>query len=294
MGTHKISLVSPIRFHNAATDDFFYNKIPAWEYSKGYCQKYRHGDRPYIQVVSSTVATCTMSLITNEGTVIGSWPVGDSGRTYRGDRVYHWINYFPLGGSDGIYFLKLVISDSHGSLTMYSEPIELSSDSPDTVAIRYSHDENDFDRVFVGSNVMQSLLRIEAGVKTDGFAPGGKFTMFADLNYNSVILQSQPYNVEKWTFGPSEGIPNYMADIINRIFGLSTVEIDGVQYSRNEGAKIERSGVNEYPLAGWSLDLIKSENPYSYEASTTLAALTVDTTQITVDSTLITSDQTTL
>ena len=293
MGTFKISLLSPIRFHNAATDDFAYNKIPSFEYSRGYCQQYRFGDRPYIQIISASVATMSMQLVTNEGTVIKGWTVGDSGRSYRGLKVYHWANYFPLtGAAEGVYFLKLSISDSSGILTMYSEPIYLSSTSPDTVAVTYSHDENDFDRVFTGSNVMQHLMRIEAGMKSDGLAPGGKFTMFADLNYQSVMLQSQPYNVEKWTFGPGEGIPNHLADIINRIFGLSTVKIDGVQYSRNEGAKIERTGVNEYPLAGWSLDLIKSDNPYSYESSTALEALTVDSTTITVDSTLITSDQT--
>lgn len=297
MSAFYIPALSPIRFHQYGVGDFAYNEIPYFEYQRGYCQKYTHGDRPYIQVVSDTYsANIVMQLVDNSGTVFKSWGVGQSYRSYRGLCVYHWIGYFPLSSVApvGVYFLKMTIEDLNGQTVLYSEPIYLTDDTSKLVTISYTHDENDFDRVFVGNNVVPSILRIEGGMKSEGLQPGGKFTMFQDQDYNSVVLQSQPYNVEKWTFGPSEGVPNHIADLINRIFGLSNVTIDGVQYSRNEGSKLERTGETEYPLAGWSLDLIKSLNPYSAEFATSAAAFTADNTSITADSNLQTADQTEL
>jgi hypothetical protein len=140
---------------------------------------------------------------------------------------------------------------------------------------------------------MPSMIRLEGGLKSDGVTPGGKFDMFQDIEYQSTVLRSTAYNVEKWTFGDGAGIPNWLADKLNRIFGLTSVKINQVEYSRNEGAKMSRSGDADYPLAGWEVELVKSDNPATDQYTTELQSLTVDTTGITVDSTSITSDQTT-
>jgi hypothetical protein len=210
--------------------------------------------------------------------------------------IYAFVHSLPFSNiaPEGVYFLRLTIVDSSGSATLYSEPIYLCSSFANTVKLIYSHDENDFDYQFTSSNIYPSMLRVEGGMKSDGLAPGGKYTMFQDQDYNSVMLNSQPYNVEKWTFGPSYGMPNHMADLLNRIFALSDVTIDGVAYSRNEGAKLERAGDTEYPLAGWSIDLVKTENPYSYAFQTAAIPLTADTIDYTADNALLTADQTEL
>lgn len=294
---------NPIRLHNVVSSDFFYNQIPSFEAQIGYNQPYVMGDRPYLQVMATTSgATMTMRLVDLYGVIYKTWPVYYSGYQYGTGSarrfVYHWINTFPYSSqiSEGVYFLQLTIEDSDGTLTFYSEPIMLTILAPDnTVTLVYSHDVNDFDTVFVSDKVIgEFLMRIEGGMKSDGFTPGGKFTMFQDQDYRSVVLNSQPYNVEKFTFGPSIGAPNYIGDKINRIFALLTVTIDGVGYSRNEGAKVERSGDSGSPIAGWVIDLVKTENPYSEgsEGYNILVPLTCDSTLITCDNSVITADQT--
>jgi len=301
--TYKFPYLNPIRFHQYGVNDFFYNEIPGFEVQRGWVQPYVMGDRPYLQIHgSSPTATMTMRLIDNEGTVYKTWGVYYSGYSYgltETTYVYQWGNPFPYSSqiSEGIYFLKLEISDTEGSMIFYSEPIKLTALAPDnTVRIIYTHDENDFDVIFTGSNIVgEFMLRIDGGMKSEGFLPGGKFTMFQDLDYNSVMLQSQPYNIEKWTFGPANGCPNWMGDKINRIFGLSDITIDGVGYSRNENAKIDRAGESGYPLAGWTIELVKTANPYKEEFSIhtlTPTPLTCDSIQYTCDSTLVTSDMT--
>ncbi len=297
--SYKISSLCPVRFHRIGVGDFAYNQIPTFEYSKGYNQIYFHGDRPVIQVLSS--GSCDMMqimFVDINGNQVGGWAewASDPVENYYGYGVYEFKFSVPPATTipAGIYFLKLIITDSIGVATFYSEPISVQATTAGTLAIVYDHDENDFDRKFTGP-VLPSMIRIEGGMKSDGLQPGGKFTMFQDIDFNSVMLNSQPYNVEKFTFGGSYGIPNHLADKLNRVFGLSDVTIDGVKYSRNEGAKLERSGDADYPLAGWSLDLVKSENPYG-ETFTTIpipdVPFTADTTLFTADSGNETADQT--
>ena len=244
-----------------------------------------------------------MRLVDIYGVVKKSWVVGYSGYSYGTplQYVYQWANPLPYSSQidEGVYFLRLDIYDWQGTLSFYSEPIRLSILAPvNTIKLVYKHDQNDFDTIFIGSNVLgEFFMRIEGGMKSDGFQPGGKFTMFQDQDYNSIVLQSQPTLIEKFTFGPSVGTANWMGDKINRIFGLSTVTIDGTQYVRNEAAKLERNGEVNYPLAGWTLELIKSDNPYSetfdYHENYP-EPLTCDRTDITCDSTVVTSDMTEL
>jgi len=295
--TYKIPFINPIRFHQSGVGDFFYNEIPDFEVRRGWAQPYVMGDRPFVQIhCSSPASTMLMSLMDNAGTVYKTWSVYYSGYTFGtgADKtyLYNWTGIFPAV-AEGFYFLKLLVQDSEGYMIFYSEPIRLYTTAPDNhIILRYTHDENDFGVVFVGYLFM---MRLQAGLKSEGFQPGGKFTMYQDLDYQSEVLTSQPYNVEKWTFGSSEGIPNWVADKINRLFGLSTTIIDATYYCRNEGAKMERQGVEHFPLAVWQLELIKKDNPYedtftSHDSGA--LPLTCDSILYTCDSTLVTSDMT--
>lgn len=298
MGTYKISSLCPVQFHRIGSGDFAYNKIPSFEYSKGYNQVYFNGDIPIIQILSTTAADeIRIEFVDIDGDKIGIWTHWEfsSIGSYAGYRVYS-LNFAIPDKSilAGICFMKMTITDSAGNAVFYSEPLYVCETMADVVAIVYNHDENDFDRLFTGA-ALPSMIRVEGGMKSEGLQPGGKFTMFQDMAYNSVMLNSQPYNVEKWTFGGSYGIPNWLADKINRVFGLSNVTIDNVQYSRNEGAKMERTGETDYPLAGWAIDLVKTDNPTSEDFTTTpipVLPLTADNASGTADNDLGTADQT--
>lgn len=295
MNTYKMSALNPIRFHQVGVGDFAYNNIPSFEFLKGYNQVYFHGDTPWIQVLSSVnTAEMYVQLVDINGDLIRDYGNMWKHGTKMGDWwLYYWPYYFPFTVDDGVYFLKITIVHTVGTVLLYSEPIYICSDKENTVKIEYSNDVNDFDAIFTAPEGVTFMMRLEGGMKSDGFAPGGKYTIFQDLDYQAVMLESQPYNVEKWTFGPGNGIPNHIADKLNRIFSLNNVTIDGVQYVRNEGAKMERIGETNYPLAGWAIDLIKSENPYSdsFTKSNT-QPFTADNDIVTADTTYYSADQT--
>ncbi len=304
MSVIKIPALNPVKFHKDGTGDFFQNLIPFMEDQNArYCQKYQYGDLLYIQFLIQGASLVggvyapTLKLIDNNQNVIYSFHVEatSTAAVYVGYSAYNVTENFPTV-AEGVYFLKLacyVPKDPTGfdyaQMTFYSEPLYIKETHDHTVLVKYRLTYNDFDCIFTDELALHNL-RIEGGVRSEGFTPGGKYQMFTDLGYEPVMLQSTPYNVYKWSFGPGAGLPNWMADKLNRIFSCDEVTIDNVGYMRNESAKMEASRESGYPLGGWTIELIKTDKEYSEEFD--LDYLTCDSTLYTCDSTLLTCDMT--
>lgn len=290
----KIPLLNPIRFHQLGSGDFQFNNIPWFEQKILYSQPFIFGDAPNLQIfIQSSSATVFIDLIDNESAEYKRWYLYPSPGLpeYNGMTSYGWPNGLPLKSeiNRGIYFLRLTVMHTQGPIIFYSEPIRIEETLSDCIKVRYWHDvsQYDYQKMYVFT------IRIEGGIKSDGYQPGGKFTMYEDLDYNPVLLSSTPFNVYKFQFGTASGIPNYLTDIINRMFSMTFVEIDGIRYQRNEGAKLERQGTDRYAYAAWAIDLIKSENNYSdnYAYLEGVIPLTADTTKYTADTIILTADQ---
>ena len=304
MSVIKIPNLNPVKFHKDGAGDFAQNLIPWMEDQNArYCQKYQFGDLLYIQFLIQGASLVggvyapTLQLIDNDQVVAYTFQVEatSSAAVYTGYSAYNVTENFPTV-TDGVYFLKLACyapKDPNGfdyaSMTFYSEPIYLKATHDHTVLIKYRLTYNDFDCIFT-DDLAYHNLRIEGGVRSDGFTPGGKFNMFTDLDYSPVMLQATPYNVYKWSFGPGYGLPNWAGNLLNRIFACDDILIDEVAYLRNEGAKMEAQRDNIWPLAGWTIELLKVNKEHSEEFD--LDYFTCDTTLYTCDNNVITCDKT--
>jgi hypothetical protein len=207
-----------------------------------------------------TTADTVITLIDNNSVVMDTFTVRHEG-TYGTLGVYYVKDYFSTV-AEGVYFLKIAITFAQGGGIFYSEPLWLGTHA-DTIWLSYRHEYSIFDCKFGGVNLPMFYLRVPGGVKSDGFSPGGKFEMYNDLDHRPVMLQSQPFNLYKVLFGDSYGIPNWLADKINRAFALDYTFIDGVRYMRNEGAKMEVIADGNNPLSAWALECLLVDNPYS-------------------------------
>ena len=269
-----IPLLNPVRFFREDVGDFFYNFQKEWEYKANYCQKYQFGDTPVIQILTPFYQDYQspdneMDLVNSLGVVVSTHTFECLMAAYGGFLI---VMAAPIESTltEGIYYYRARLRGNSGPINFWSEPMYLKATHDDTVLIEYGHDLNDFDCIFKGTNETPPVplfqIRVEGGLKQDGFVPGGKYTLFQDQDLSPVMLQGVPVNVYRFTFGNNRGIPNYMADKINRLFSLSNTFIDGLAYMRNEGAKlepIERDPL--YPLCSWVMDLALKENKYSDE-----------------------------
>lgn len=263
-----IPFLNPVRFFAQTNGDFFYNLQKEWEYKAHYCQKYQIGDKPTFQILTPYGSPYNqISLVDTNGNTISTdtlWPL----MAAYGGHLCTSSSPIPTV-SEGVYYFKMSLTGINGNVIFWSEPIYIKTEHEDTILIEYGHDLNDFDCIFRGNNIStppvpRFQIRVEGGLRNDGFTPGGKYTLFQDQDLSPVMLQSIPTNAYRFTFGDNRGIPNYLADKINRIFALSDVSIDGVDYMRNEGAKlepIERDSL--YPLCPWVMELALKENLYS-------------------------------
>ena len=263
-----VPILNPMRFHQFGLGAFWEDEIPSPDYQSAddvrYCQKYTTGDILYLQFLADfNFATgATVTLIDNDGNLKTTYTPAAIGTVGALD-AYEVKGDFTDATTAGMYFLKIAVDFATGSVILYSEPLHIDSSHDDTIVLSYRHEFPIHDCIFGGRALPTFHLRVEGGLKSDGFTPAGKFTQYTDLDYQPVILQSQPFSLYKYTFGNSRGVPNWMADRINRAFSVDVTLIDNIQYMRNEGAKMERNGESIFPRAGWTLELLKARNDYS-------------------------------
>jgi hypothetical protein len=60
-----------------------------------------------------------------------------------------------------------------------------------------------------------------------------------------------------------DGVPNWVADKINRVFDCSDVLVDGKGFTRMEESRMEPSRQKQYAMAGWIMDILESKNAES-------------------------------
>ena len=290
-----IPKLNPLMFHQVNLGDFWQNEIPSPDYQDvTYCQLVNGGDIFYLQFLAAfdmTTAATVITLIDNDETVVDTYTVVANG-TYGDLSSFYVKDYFAV--TTGVHYIRIVINYADASATFLSEPINIGTHT-DTVFLMYRHSYNIMDCKFGGVDTPMFYLRVKGGLKSDGFAPGGKFTMYTDLDFRPVMLQTQPYSLYKWTFGDGRGIPNWVAERINLAFSLDYTFIDNIQYMRNEGAKLEPNRDGIFPMAGWTLETLQVANEYSSVFSgggATIHDGTWDDTRIVDDTKIFSEDET--
>lgn len=278
----KYPAVNPIRMFEHGVSDFWKNMKSEYEQGNNYCQKYLDTDTIKIGILClineyvGTPITFTgkiyenvIDLETNEYTEVGTFTTEIiQGPTFNN---FYWcradVDLTGLAGKTIFLSLNIVYA---GSPPLYeaelvSELIRVETSFDDMLELTYTHDVNDFDFVFLpdDEDAVVITFRVEGGIPSQNVLPGGKYKIYNDQEYCPVTLQSQPFNTYKFVFGSPTGMPNWMIDKLNRIFALSTVTINGVQYNRIDGAKWDRQGVDGYALAGWSIELQRSQSEVS-------------------------------
>lgn len=156
---------------------------------------------------------------------------------------------------DKCYYLKITFG-SPIILTLRSEVINLKANQPDTLLLVYSHRKFFADVIFETGIDFQ--LRIPATLKYKG--PASKDTIYIDQVYNAEMIRSVPYNVWTLTVGGSMGIPDYLVVKLIIALGCSDFSIDGRFYTKNESANLEPNSEEDYPMRGWTIELLQKLN----------------------------------
>lgn len=273
--------LNPIRFidNNNTNDGFYLEKLPFFEAKLFYCQKFQQDNILRFQFAclntASSITVQLVKLVNGIETIETTLTANAFTLSYYTTHTQYYVSKSLSTIPEGIYWIKVIVVKADATqVVAYSEPIDVAVLHDNTLLLTYTHDENDFDMIFVDTESARSIefeYRVEGGFKSTDFAPAAKDTVYQDQPYNTTLINSVPFDTLKVTFGNGKGIPNYAAKIINRIFSCNDVKIDNKAYTKVEGAKMEATQTEDVPLRGWKLEIIDPGNEMSFGVDTDVA-----------------------
>lgn len=257
----KIPALNPLQFfvETPTTDDrynsrlfdtwSFSDTILPWEHRVDWHQPWQLSDLLNMQL-QSNYGPVTLKLYTEDGTLTDTILFDQIRVNYNDPEMYIYeVDVDMSDYPEGCYFFRLTFG-SPVTLTLRSEMIFLSEYIESTLQLEWSHPTFREDMIF--ETGIQPKMRIPGVLKFKG--PASKNTLYEDQPLNMTVIRSQNFRVWTLEIGAGKGIPDYMADKIDKILGCRTLLIDGVAYTKQD-ASIEPQAIDDYPLRGWRIDL---------------------------------------
>lgn len=163
--------------------------------------------------------------------------------------------YTLLSPKEGIYSVTLNYKES--------EAFEV-CDNAKGVLIEYTHKDNNsvFDNIFWNGDVQNTFrFRVIGGFKPSGVSIEIDNEQFVNQKQEIVELYAIPYVIKTFSIGDSNGVPYYVAELINKILCLSDVRIGGESYVREGNSKPEKTEtLGKKELFMYTINLRPSEN----------------------------------
>jgi len=258
----EIPLINPLRFHHntltlgsapnpAVSDsqfntvhmdaDFFIRTLSPYVKKEKYAQPWQTNDVIPIHVVGKDVTTglYLARIVDANGAVVRTFNmVTDAGWALSGSQKI-WEYYIPLYDvPEGFYLVELI---KYGAFTevdtfYISEPIHVKENHEGTVLIKYRHRKNDYGTYFETGITYQKRIF----GKLMEFKPESKFFTYENTPMDLEMVSGYAYREFMLHIGgDGHPMPEYEYDILNRAFLCSDLSIDGIKYTRLEGAQLE-------------------------------------------------------
>lgn len=230
---------------------------------KEYGAKFNDTDPVYWQVVTN-YGPVTCKLVNCDGDTVINGTVTAIVTDFYTAPETAWGCELDISGLDeGTYQAMFSVGSGSAKREFISEKIRIASNHSNTAMISYTHRENKAGAIFENGEIF--YFRVE-GLLTD-FQPGSNDVVYEDQTADLVSITATPFRSWKFVAGNEEGIPDWVADRLNRIFGCDTVNIEDRQFTRLEGGKMDRNGDRDYPLSGWTIELRESESDETLDFS---------------------------
>lgn len=257
----KLGAVLPPQYHFKNMTEWWYSEQVTFYVSQPrYSQKWQNNDVIKMQVQTNGLGPVQADLINCHGEVVRT--VAFSIKTdpaIIAPLVLFEGNMVLTGHEEGNYYI-LITAGTGGTVSQaISEPLHIAADHPLTLLLEYSGTRNKQSTIF--STGYNPSFRFEGWL--DGFGPKGLFATYVDQPADIQLLNGIPYRAHKLNVGNEYGVPDYIADKVNRIMLIgigNKTYVDGVQMSRDESANLEAVTTPGTPLKYWTLDVRESVN----------------------------------
>jgi len=216
-----------------------------------YKQKWQNNDTIYVQMVS-TFGPMSMRLVDCDGTIYASGVTNLVPNTFYTLPAQLFDMTLSLASvPEGEYYIEVLAGTNPGITYLISEPISIREDWPNTILFEYSNSYNKDGMVFQNGEVFS--FRCEAVIQDYDF--NSTDVIFDDQTENSQLLSSFGFNTAKLIVANAKGVAPWVGQMVRDIFKMDKVLLDGMQFTKAAGAKLERVSDRLYNLTGYSLDI---------------------------------------
>jgi hypothetical protein len=265
-----IPFLNPIRFvpqqvqkYSNFDNDWFANQIQPWQQKTDYAQKWPKGSAVVLQFhcnfspVQLKILDCSGKILS---TII---PNAISTGAYS-DGFTYYQTIFQVPDIDTNWFCQISIGFGATVINYISEPQHTYDRMNGLMEIRYSNSFNDQDVYFDGG--IEFVKYIEAYI--GDLTPKSNSTLWIDQPNNVRLIRGVPYREFKFFVGGtynahgyvSKGVPQYEGDFINGVFCCDRVLLNGVQYTKIEGANWDKTAADQTVLYSFSTDISPTKN----------------------------------
>jgi hypothetical protein len=264
----KVSPTEIPQYNSKWIDDYFW-KLRLNEYQKSappYFQLWQNNDVIDLQW-ENNAGQITIETKTCQGKTVASYIMQQKQQnTFDPSYFIYEAHMAQTLLPPGIYFNVAKVGVSPISDVLISEPFYIQSKHPSTLLIQYKH--RHFREGMIFETGIEPSLRIKA--YWEMLDPESTDTTFEDQIADMVTLKSVPYRLWKLHI---EQIPDWMINILNFIFGCSSVRIDGIAFSKNKEAKIESNTPSfNKALANYTIELREAQAKQGKEFPSTVVS----------------------
>jgi hypothetical protein len=288
-----ISFFNPLKFYPASPardarynfrhmdSDFFIQQTSFYGQTKNYFQKWQNSDSINLQVLSSAIAPAKVQIYTDKGILYNTYTMdgidnsiidtynlnNPNAPAYQLFQVKISLSSF----NQGTYYAIIYVGVSPVLDTFISEGFQVSqSYATPTLYLEYSNSYNRVSTLFQGSTSYNFTPAIRVDGWLGDYLPKSHTAAFEDQPADMKILNAIDFRSHKLNIGTQDGIPPWMIDIISKIFGLDTVTIDGLAFSKfAEDSEWEVNRPLGWTKAYYTLEVRESENVGGVQAITT-------------------------
>jgi hypothetical protein len=235
-------------------DWYFSDTILPWQSKPDWKQPFQTTDTLHDQL-QTDLGPVTLKMYDCQDRLIDTIPYDQIRQNYNDPDLYIYeVDVDLTGYTPGTYYFTISFGTGP-DVILQSEYIDLQDSHDDTLFLEFSNDTFREDMIF--ETGIQPGIRVHGTKKYKG--PASKNTMWEDQVLNESMIRSVNYRIWTLILGGSYGLPDYMADKLDRMLSCGNVWIDGKQYTKQDGS-LEPSEIDDYPLRGWRIDLREKLN----------------------------------
>ena len=246
-----IPTINPIRFSGSGVNE----SRTANAYYRDYYQKYQRSDSTGIQILLDQNEANNWQLkVYDEYNISVQAQLDKKTLTDKiaNTVIVEWLIHFSQF-EEGMYKFCLIDNEN----VCYSDYICVKDEHPFTKLLTYQNSTNEQNLAFSTGVVFN--LRVEAQTYAS-LVPKSMDSIYSDEQGAGQILSSTPYCNEIINIGGTLGIPDWLLKITNKIFSCDTLQLDGLNICRVEGAEFEPVSNDNYNLRSWNIEIVTADN----------------------------------